>query len=115
MKLVTSVLLIMALIAVSIVAAAQTNAAQTAKISITPKGFEPATITLKKNIPAKITFLRQTSDTCATSVQFPEYKIKRDLPLNQPVTIEITPEKTGEFAFMCGMNMIKGSVVVVEQ
>jgi plastocyanin domain-containing protein len=91
------------------------QATQTAKIVITPKGFEPLSITLKKDVPATITFIRQTSDTCATSVQIPEYKIKRDLPLNQPVTVEIKPTKTGEFAFMCGMNMLKGAVVVVEQ
>ena len=88
---------------------------QSSKIAITPKGFEPSSITLKKGVPATITFIRQTSDTCATSVQIPEYKIKRDLPLNQPVAVEITPTKTREFAFMCGMKMLKGSVVVVEQ
>lgn len=84
-------------------------------ISITPKGFEPSSITLKKDIATTVTFIRQTSDTCATSVQIPEYKIKRDLPLNTPVSIEIKPTKTGEFMFMCGMNMIRGSLVVVEK
>jgi plastocyanin domain-containing protein len=104
------------LIGVCIPAVGQpTEATQAAKIVITPKGFEPSSITLKKDVPATITFTRQTSNTCATSVQIPEYKIKRDLPLNQPVTVEIKPTKTGEFTFMCGMNMLKGSVVVVEQ
>src|SRR5262249_20429910 len=108
--------LIIAIIGVSIAAVGQpTESTQAAKIVITPKGFEPLSITLKKDVPATITFIRETSDTCATSVQIPEYKIKRDLPLNQPVTVEIKPTKTGEFTFMCGMNMLKGSVVVVEQ
>jgi plastocyanin domain-containing protein len=43
-------------------------------------------------------------------VVFPSLNIKRALPLNEPVVIEFTPAKTGEFA--CGMNMLKGVVVV---
>jgi plastocyanin domain-containing protein len=34
------------------------------------------------------------------------------LPLNEPVAIEFTPAKTGDIAFACGMNMLKGVVVV---
>jgi plastocyanin domain-containing protein len=108
--------LVLLVMSVAVTAVGQTAAPiQSLKISITPKGFEPSSITLKKGVPATITFIRQTSDTCATSVQIPEYKIKRELPLNQAVTVEINPTKTGEFAFMCGMNMLKGSLVVVEQ
>lgn len=33
-------------------------------------------------------------------------------PLNEPVTIELTPEKTGEIAFACGTNMLRGTIVV---
>jgi plastocyanin domain-containing protein len=38
--------------------------------------------------------------------------IKRALPLNQPVVIEFTPERNGDIAFACGMDMLKGVVVV---
>jgi membrane fusion protein, copper/silver efflux system len=109
-------LLMIVLLSLPIALLAQAAADNPAvKISITPKGFDPPNITLKKDVATTITFLRQTSDTCATSIQIPEYKIKRDLPLNTPVSIEITPAKTGEFTFMCGMNMIRGSLVVVEK
>ena len=108
--------LMVVLLCLPIAALAQTAAEnQPVKISITPKGFEPSSITLKKDVATTVTFIRQTSDTCATSVQIPEYKIKRDLSLNTPVSIEITPTKTGEFMFICGMNMVRGSLVVVEQ
>jgi plastocyanin len=88
--------------------------AQTVRIAVTNKGFEPANINLKPNVPAKVTFIRQTDQTCATSVVIPEYKINRELPLNKPVVVEFTPTKTGEFTFACGMNMLKGKVVVQE-
>jgi plastocyanin domain-containing protein len=32
--------------------------------------------------------------------------------LNEAVPIEFTPKQTGEIAFACGMNMLKGTVVV---
>ena len=38
----------------------------------------------------------------------------RELPLNKPVDVEFTPTKTGEFGFACGMNMLKGKLVVQE-
>jgi plastocyanin domain-containing protein len=38
--------------------------------------------------------------------------VKRGLPLNAPVTIEFTPAKAGDIAFACGMNMLKGVIVV---
>lgn len=87
---------------------------QTARIAVTTKGFEPASINLKPNVPARVTFVRQTDQTCATSVVIPEYKINQELPLNKPVVVEFTPAKTGEFTFACGMNMLKGKVVVQE-
>jgi plastocyanin domain-containing protein len=43
---------------------------------------------------------------------FPSLKIKRALPPNEPVQIEFTPAKTGGIAFACGINMLKGVVVV---
>jgi plastocyanin domain-containing protein len=84
---------------------------QTAKITITPEGFQPSNLTLKPDVPAQITFLRTTDQTCATSVVIPDYKIKQDLPLNKPVVVELTPKK-GAFGFACGMNMYQGKVVV---
>ena len=91
------------------------NGTQTAKVIVTAKGFEPSTISLRPNIPAQITFLRQIKETCATSVVMPDYKIDRELPLNEAVTIEFTPTTTGDFAFMCGMKMYRAKLVVKEQ
>ena len=87
-------------------------AAQTAKVAVTEKGFEPDAVRLRAGAPASITFTRTTDKTCATEVVFPSLGIKRALPLNEAVAIEFTPEKTGTIAFVCGMNMLKGAVVV---
>jgi plastocyanin domain-containing protein len=88
---------------------------QTAKVVVTELGFEPEKITLRAGTPARITFLRTTEKTCGTEVLFPSLKIERPLPLNEPVTIEFTPTKAGDIAFACGMEMLRGTVVVVQR
>jgi len=106
--------LVAALIALAGFAAAQQKKgaeAQTAKITITAQGFQPSSLNLKADVPAKITFLRTVKDTCATSVVIPDYKIDKELPLNEPVVVELTPKK-GTFSFACGMHMYSGKLVV---
>jgi plastocyanin domain-containing protein len=81
-------------------------------ILLTEKGFEPDNVKLRVGQPTKLIFMRKVQRTCATEVLLTDYNIKRDLPLNSPVAIEFTPKKTGTLSFSCGMNMIKGSLIV---
>jgi RND family efflux transporter MFP subunit len=90
---------------------AETANVQAAKVLVTEQGFEPAKLTLRAGTAARITFVRMTDKTCATEVVFPSLNIKRPLPLNQPVAIDFTP-RAGELTFVCGMNMLRGVVVV---
>jgi plastocyanin domain-containing protein len=85
---------------------------QTARIEVTRNGYEPGSIKLKRNVPARITFRRTVESTCATEVVFADYGINRLLPLNQDVVVTFTPRKSGEFAFTCGMNMHRGKLIV---
>ena len=92
-------------------ATATAGVAQEAHVTVTDSRFEPARIVLKPGVAARIIFTRASDKTCATAVEFPSLKIRRDLPLNQPVVVDVTLEK-GEVAFACGMNMLRGTVVV---
>jgi RND family efflux transporter MFP subunit len=85
---------------------------QTARVTVGDQGYEPARLTLRQGVPARITFVRTSDKTCGTEVVFPSLNITRPLPLNQPVDIEFTPQKSGEVSFVCGMNMLHGAVVV---
>jgi len=85
---------------------------QNVKIVVNEQGFQPAKITLRPGVPARLTFQRTTDKTCGTEVVFPSLNIKRALPLNEPAVIEFTPAKAGDIAFACGMNMLHGAVVV---
>lgn len=87
-------------------------AASGPRVIVTEKGFEPSRVEVRAGAPTRITFVRTTEKTCATEVLIPSLNIKRALPLNEPVVVEFTPSKGGEISFACGMNMLKGSVVV---
>lgn len=75
-------------------------------------GYSPEVISIPRGKPTKINFIRTDPTDCLSEVVLPDFKIKRQLPLNQKVTIEITPEKAGEFRFVCGMNMYHGKILV---
>jgi plastocyanin len=85
---------------------------QDVRVTVTEASFEPQRITLRAGTPARITFTRTSDKTCATAVVFASLNIRRELPLNVPVSIEFTPDKAGEIAFACGMNMLHGTVIV---
>jgi membrane fusion protein, heavy metal efflux system len=91
---------------------AQSAAVQTARITVGEQGFEPSRMTLRAGAPARLTFVRATDKTCATAVVFPSLNLRRELPLNQPVEIAVTPQKTGEIQFVCGVNMLRGAIVI---
>jgi cobalt-zinc-cadmium efflux system membrane fusion protein len=85
---------------------------QGGKVLVTENGYEPAKLTLRAGQPARITFVRTTDKTCGTEVVFPSLNIRRPLPLNEPVVVEFTPKSSGEIGFVCGMNMLRGTVIV---
>ena len=88
------------------------NSVQNIVIKITKKGYEPKVITLKKDVPIRLTFIRRTTQTCGTEIIIPDYKIEKSLPLNKAVRVELTPSRNGELTFTCGMNMLRGKIIV---
>ena len=93
-------------------APAATAASGRIAIRADEKGFAPSSITLEKDKPATLVFTRTSDDTCAKQVVFPELNVKKDLPLNTPVDVDIPTSAPRTLTFACGMNMFKGSVVI---
>jgi plastocyanin domain-containing protein len=89
--------------------------AQTARVILTEQGYKPDSVRLRRGIPARITFVRQSEGTCGTEIVLPAQGIKRALPLNKPVVVAFTPNKSGEFSFTCGMGMLRGKIVAQEK
>ncbi|MBI2049439.1 cupredoxin domain-containing protein [Candidatus Roizmanbacteria bacterium] len=75
-------------------------------------GYSPNTISIPKGKTTKINFTRRDSSSCLEEVVISDFKIRKFLPMNKTVTIEVTPEKAGEYQFECGMNMFHGKIIV---
>lgn len=86
---------------------------QVVHVTTGPAGYEPQLIALQAGMPARLVFTRTVDSECLEQVQIPDVGIERtDLPLNEPVAIEFTPEQEGEFTFVCGMDMQTGTLLV---
>lgn len=75
-------------------------------------GYKPAAIKVKKGKTTTLKILRKDPNSCLEEIILSDFKIKKYLPLNKEVEISITPQKSGEFEFHCGMNMYHGKIVV---
>ncbi len=75
-------------------------------------GYSPSAISIPEGKTTKLNFLRKDANSCLEEVVFSEFKIRKYLPINEKVTIEVTPKKKGEFVFSCGMNMFHGKIIV---
>lgn len=83
------------------------------EIKVTVKGgYSPDVIVVKRGVPVKLDFYRDETASCSDQVIFGDFGIARDLPPYKTTPIEFTPDKTGEFTFTCGMNMLRGKLVV---
>lgn len=87
-------------------------ATQEFTVDVGGSGFSPASLSVKKGQPVRIHFKRDNQPTCADEVIFADLNIRRKLPPNKTTTVEFTPTKEGDLTFACGMNMLKGKLVV---
>ncbi|MEO7965000.1 MAG: cupredoxin domain-containing protein [Gemmatimonadaceae bacterium] len=83
------------------------------EIKITVKGgYSPDLIVVKQGRPVRLAFYRDETASCSEEVIFGDFGIVRALPAFKTTPIEFVPDKAGEFTFTCGMNMIRGKLVV---
>ena len=77
-------------------------------------GYSPEVIRVQKGQPVTINFYRKDPGDCLEEVVLPEFGVRKYLPLNQVMPVEIKPEQPGEYTFSCGMNMFHGKIKVTE-
>lgn len=75
-------------------------------------GYDPDVIVVKKGIPVRLNFYRDETADCSEIVVLGEWDIRKPLPAFKTTPIEFTPEKEGEYAFSCGMGMLRGKLIV---
>jgi membrane fusion protein, copper/silver efflux system len=90
------------------------NGMQVIQIEATASGFNPEHITLEEGVPTRLVVTRTTGSACMEQIQVPQFGIERtDLPRDEPVVIEFTPDQTGAFTFGCGMDMMMRGTILV--
>lgn len=82
------------------------------KIIVSKDGFTPSEISYKQGEPLKLAFYRSDSENCGSEVVFKDLHITKKLPVGAVVLIDIPTDTSGEFSFACGMNMMKGKIIV---
>lgn len=92
---------------------AETGETGVQEIKVTVKGgYSPDVIVVKRGIPVRLNFFRDETSSCSEQIVFGDFGIAKDLPAFKSTPVEFTPEKTGEFTFACGMNMLRGKLIV---
>lgn len=83
-----------------------------AEIGITVRGgYSPSTIRVKAGRPVRLVFDRQDTSSCSEEVVLPDFGIRRFLPSGTKTTIKVTPPQAGRYEFMCGMSMLRGTLI----
>ena len=79
---------------------------------IVKAGYQPDRITIREGERVRLRFVRHEEGGCTREVVFPALKIRRELPPHTTVVIDLPALKAGEYEFHCGMEMIRGAVIV---
>ena len=83
------------------------------EVEITVKGgYSPNLIRAREGVPLRLVFDRKEAGDCTSRVVFPDFGVTRSLAPFARTTLEFTPDRSGEFGFACGMNMVHGTLLV---
>lgn len=84
------------------------------RVQVTVRGgYSPNVVQVRQGIPVEIEFDRQETGDCSSRVVFPDLHLSAALPAHQRTTVRFTPHQAGSFGFVCSMNMISGTLVVI--
>ena len=92
---------------------AQAGAGGLQVVDVTVRGgYQPSAVVAKAGQVVRLNFTRRESTPCGEEVVLPDFGRRAHLPQDKTVSIEVRPEKPGEYEFTCGMNMYKGRLIV---
>ena len=83
------------------------------EIEIVVEGaYKPNRIEVRQGERVRLKIIRKEYNGCTREIVFPKLNITRELPTNKIVYIDLPALQAGDYEFKCGMNMIKGVLVV---
>ena len=82
------------------------------KIVVSREGFTPGEVSLSKDKPVKLAFVRIDEENCGDEIVFKDLNIRKKLPVGEVVLVDIPNDKSAEINFACGMDMLKGKIII---
>lgn len=82
------------------------------RVDVGREGFTPSRVPVKAGQSVQLAFRRTEEGGCGDRVVFPALQLTRALPLGQTVQVQVLAPREGELAFTCGMDMLRGALVV---
>ncbi|WP_437876990.1 cupredoxin domain-containing protein [Sorangium sp. So ce513] len=75
-------------------------------------GYTPSRVVVTEGARVRLKVIRRDRSPCTREIVFASLGIRRELPTGVPVVIELPTLSPGEIEFTCGMNMLRGAIVV---
>lgn len=75
-------------------------------------GYQPSVIIAKAGKPLRLKVTRREPSTCGEEMVLSDFGKRVHLPQGETITVDLLPEKAGEFTFNCPMGMYRGRLVV---
>lgn len=83
---------------------------KTINVKVSGGTYSPEVVKVKKGEKVRLAFTRDEKPTCGDTISIPALKISKKLEAGKVTTIDITPKT--DLVFSCGMDMMKGKIVV---
>lgn len=89
------------------------NGEQSAKITITPRGYSPNYLKVKQGVPLNLSLESKDAYNCAAAFRIPSLKLGKNVQPNTTELLQFTPKEKGKIAFTCSMGMYTGVIEVI--
>lgn len=88
------------------------ESAPTVNMEVTPTGYKPNVIRVKKGTPVKLVIHNPLTNSCLSTLEMPDFNLNKINLKVGTTQLRFTPTRAGDFTFTCGMNMYKGLIIV---
>ena len=92
--------------------AEQRGGTQIVSLDLSPAGYSPNNITVKKGLPVEIRTNATADAGCVRGLMIPDFDINKALDVGQD-SFTFVPDKAGTFEFTCQMRMSSGTLTVI--
>lgn len=89
------------------------NSEKKISVTVTEAGFSPNSINVKPGTEVTLNVTRITDQTCSTEILVPSKNIKKSLPLNQKIAVDLGIVEKGTIKFGCAMNLMDSGMIFV--